>query len=681
MVVKEYRQNKERVLLVFNEYVELCQKMGEEPKQSLVKQAEKIRDEIFNLMIVGEAKSGKSTFINAYLGNEVLPMDARQCTSAIIKIKQGNKFELVATTAARGKTVVNGDQEIREFLRIHAAIPDKYRSIPITAINNEILIKYKGQKVPNKILDKFLEEELKDNIYSIDENEYKELIKSYISENASQWGKIITEIEITYQLSDEMKGITVIDSPGIGAVGSVGKIAEKYIEEANAIIFVKTLYGQALESIRFMNFFKNNCAQRKRDALFLVFTGKANLQGSEFNKLREQALEMYGKYIEPEKIIYIDSKIQLFLNRSIALGTVEAIDKYFKELEDQEDEYDPASSCWLKARGDINNFEERMMEKSDFDSFQRIINRFAHNANYIQLIEFLENLEKEYERKLTIYEELLKTAQQHINDPEALADSIKNKQIEIADVYNKLNDVINRIYRDYTDNINGEGIIMNEADKKQREYVKKLENFRRLSEEQISDSTFSALKRMTMDAIDDTKMFRREMANRIISECNEKLIQYTDDPDSIPATAYNPNFTETDFDEINSRAQKETVGYKDIEEGRTFKKTERVPYHNLREHVKLVANSIYRRLDSEIIPRMKDNVIAYVTKCTEEYQKKLLEHKNELEKEYNKLLKDQKDNEDAKKMVEKLEKKYSAVKDGITTIEQLREELNNYVNH
>ena len=50
-------------------------------------------------MVIGKAKSGKSTFINAYLKKEVLPMDVRQCTSSIIKINYGDKFRLVAKTA------------------------------------------------------------------------------------------------------------------------------------------------------------------------------------------------------------------------------------------------------------------------------------------------------------------------------------------------------------------------------------------------------------------------------------------------------------------------------------------------------------------------------------------------------------------------------------------------------
>ena len=44
-------------------------------------------------MVLGEAKSGKSTFINAYLGVNLLPTGILQCTSSIIKIKYGEKIK------------------------------------------------------------------------------------------------------------------------------------------------------------------------------------------------------------------------------------------------------------------------------------------------------------------------------------------------------------------------------------------------------------------------------------------------------------------------------------------------------------------------------------------------------------------------------------------------------------
>lgn len=680
MISKDYKQNKEQVLALYDEYVSTCKMAEKKVNESISEQARKIRDEIFNLMILGEAKSGKSTFINAYLGKEVVPMDVRQCTSAIIKIRKGDKFELTAKTASGGKTTVVGYDKIKAFLKDHAAISDKYRNIPITIINNELLIKYHGKRIPNQIMTSFLAEEAKDNIFNMNIDEYNNLIREYVKENAASWGKIITEMEITYQLPDEMQGITIIDSPGVGAGGNVGKIAEDYIAHANAIIFVKSLNGQALESSTFMNFLRNNCTNRKKEALFLVFTGKSNLQGYEFTSLKEQAIEMYKHDINEEKIICVDSKIQLFLNKCHELETEEKINDFFNALYDAGDDFAPASTCWFRANRDITRFEDKMEEMSNFRSVQGALEKFARVANYIQLIEFLDNLEREYTRYKGMFSDALKVAKENVDDPIALEDRIKQKKKEIEEVCYKIKKGITDIYIRYTDPVSSEGIIMSEAAVKQENYEEQLEKFRNLSERQINENTFANMKKVTLDAIDDTKDFRREMADRVIAECNEKLIQYTNDSSKIPAEAYIPNFTGTDFDDIDLDAKQKTSGYDLVEKGATFFKTEeRVPYHHLKEHVGLVADSIHDRLNNDIIPTMTDNVVNYVTKCRDTYMEKLTEHKNELEAEYQKLLDDKNSNEKRRKNVEALEKKVEMVDKGLTQITELEGELKNYV--
>ena len=680
MISKDYKQNKEQVLTLYDEYVNTCKVAGKKVDDSISEQAKKIRDEIFNLMILGEAKSGKSTFINAYLGKEVVPMDVRQCTSAIIKIRKGDKFELMAKTAGGGKTAVVGYDKIRTFLKDHAAISDKYRNIPITTINNELLIKYHGKKIPNQIMASFLEVEAKDNIFNMNIDEYNNLIREYVKENAASWGKIITEMELTYQLPDEMQGITIIDSPGVGAGGNVGKIAENYIAYANAIIFVKSLNGQALESSSFMNFLRNNCTNRKKESLFLVLTGKSNLQGSDFTSLKEQAIEMYKHDIKEEKIICVDSKIQLFLNKCHELETEEKIDEFFDALDEVGDDFAPASYCWLKSKGDIARFDDKMEEMSNFRSVQGALERFARVANYIQLIEFLENLEKEYTRYKEIFLDAYKIAKENVNDPIALEDRIIQKKNEIAEVYSKINKGIMDIRKRYTDNINSEGIIMSEASVKQDNYEEQLGKFRNIPESRINDNTFASMKKVTLDAIDDIKEFRKDMADRVIMECNEKLIQYTNDSSKIPAEAYIPNFTETDFDNIDSNAKIKTSGYDLVEKGATFFKTEeKVPYHHLKKHVRLVADSIHDRLNNDIIPTMIDNVVNYVIKSCDTYKEKLTDHKNELEAEYQKLLDDKNNNEKRRKNVEDLGKKVEMADMGLIKIAELKGELKNYV--
>ena len=678
MISKDYKQNKKQVLDLYDEYVKICELAKIEVDKSIKMQARKIKEEVFNLMVLGEAKSGKSTFINAYLGKEVVPMDVRQCTSAIIKIKKGDRFELLAKTAGGGLKIVTGYDEIKNFLKKHASIPDKYRNIPITSINNELLITYRDKDIPSKIMKLHLDKYAKDNIFNIDINEYNKLIKQYIKEKKPEWRKIITEMEITFQLPEEMQGITIIDSPGVGAGGNVGKIAEEYIADANAIIFVKSLNGQALESLPFMNFLRNNCTNRKKESLFLVLTRKSTLPKKDFERLKEQTIEMYKNDIEEEKILFVDSKMQLLLNECKSLGTEEKIDAFFNELDAQGDGFAPASLAWIKSRGDVSKFNEKMEEESNFNSVQVAIEKFARGANYLQLIQFLDSLSKEYKHYKEIFLDALNVAKDNIKDPDALEDKINEKKNEIADVFNKMKYVIHEIFNRYTDNISYEAIIPAESDKFITKYENELENFKKISASDIDDQTFSALKKMTLDAIDDSKEFRDEIAKQFLKECNEELIQYTDDPTKIPAEAYVPNFTEVDFDKINNYAREKTSGYEDIEHGITFKSAERVPYHNLKEHVKIVVNSISNRLN-EIISTMMDNIINYVTICRDVYMDKLDNRKKSLETEYQKLLNDKDDNEKLLANIEELKNKIDSIESELIKLEKLKGDLKNYV--
>ena len=680
MIERNYKQYKKQVLSIYDEFVDMCRKTGKNVDGSIERQAQKIKDEVFNLMILGEAKSGKSTFINAYLGMEVVPMDVRQCTSAIIKIKRGNnnEFTLIAKAAGGGETRRSGAEEIRNFLKEHAAISDKYRSIPVTTINHEILIKYKGKEIPQKILDGFIKEEMKDNIFNLNENEYSKLIKEYIRENQQKWGKIITEIEIIYPLPEEMQGITIIDSPGVGAGGNVGKIAEDYINQANAIIFVKSLSGQALESSSFMNFMRNNCTNKTKECLFLVFTGKANLQGYEFERLREQAIAMYKNDIAEEKIICVDSKMQLFLNQCRELETAEKIDEFFDECYDNDEEFTPAYSCWRHSKS-VEHFYDNMEIKSNFLSVQNAMEKFARQANYIQLIEFLDNLIAEYQRFYALYSDMLATTQETASDPQAFAEKIMQKKREIDDVYNRMDKGVSNIRMKYLDPISGEGIILKEAEEKKQEYLTQIQEFCNLSESAITDDTFLRMRTMTMDAIDDSKDFREEIAKRVIEECNDALIAITDAPSMIQAEAYSPNFTEADFDKLNETAKEETSGYHEIEHGFTFKSIEKVPYHRLKDHVRIVADSISNRLE-EIVDTMLTNAVAYANSTLDMYTEKLSEHRDELQSEYQKLEEDKENNEKILETVAQLEQKVDMLAQGIEHINTLKGELENYVN-
>ena len=656
MIAKDYNQYKKEVLDLYNDYVKTFESFGKKVDESVIKTADKIKKEVFNLMVLGEAKSGKSTFINAYLGEEILPMDELQCTSSLIEIKRGDKFELTAQKASGDEIIITEFNESTEFLQNHAAIPDEYRNIPITTINNWLL-EYKDKKIlENDIKDFLNEKEVKQaNIFKIDEKEYKDLICQYINENKSEWNEIIIKIEITYTLPEAMQDITIIDSPGVGAGGNVGKITEDYIEKADAIIFIKSLVGQALENNSFQELIRNKITNKKKELMFMVFTGKCrDLNDLGFEKLKYKAIEMYKNDIDKEKILFVDSKIQLFLNKCLKLDTSEKINDFFENLNKTGDNFESAENIWLKSYGDVYKFENNMEEKSNFNSVNKAINKFARQANYLRLIEFLKSLNNEYKKGKTTISELLQELKENIEEPIELERRIKKKEKEKTDMFNKSNEGINTIFNNYTNNING--VIVKETQELEENYKNEINKFINLEEWQIDNQTFDEMKKITMDTIEASKQFRDLTIRTAIKDCNEKLIECMDEND---VEIFAPNFTESDFDNINNLAKEEHSGYKDVEEGVTFKKTTQVLYHNRKAHVKTIANSIKERLNKGyitkdengetkqhkgIIEEIKDNIIDNLNSCRTIYAEKLKENFNAIKKEYEDLLKDKDDN-------------------------------------
>lgn len=310
-----YEEKKQKVLELNEKFQEIIEKNNvkekvrqiQKPISGLNNQIENIKKDKFVLMIAGEAKSGKSTFINAYLGEDILPMDVRQCTSSIIEIKYGTEFSLSAEYAGGRKEQIKGKEDIAKFLKDNAALNDDYRDIPVPTINNEILVKYKG-KISGRVVTDLIEGVKEDNIYNLSEEKYNGKIKRYIEENKNKWQNIITKMVISYPFKTEsLKNIEIIDSPGVNAAGHVGDVSENYIEKANAIMFLKAITGQALESSSFKKFLDTGSVERNKGTLFLILTRAVNENDENLRKLKEEAKRQYRSKVSEGQIVAVDS--------------------------------------------------------------------------------------------------------------------------------------------------------------------------------------------------------------------------------------------------------------------------------------------------------------------------------------------------------------------------------------
>ena len=165
----------------------------------------RVENDDFKVLVIGEFKNGKSTFINSMMGSKVLPAYSTPCTAVINEVKYG---EMKSAT-----------------LYFKNPLPDEISS-DISIKAKQHIEKYAGKTIPPIELDVdeledyvVIPDPAKDQADSIQELPYDRAVLKY-------------PIELCHD------GITIIDSPGLNENGTRTKVTEEYLKQADAIVFV-----------------------------------------------------------------------------------------------------------------------------------------------------------------------------------------------------------------------------------------------------------------------------------------------------------------------------------------------------------------------------------------------------------------------------------------------------------
>lgn len=650
-----YQQTKAEVLDLYDKFLEIIAQAGlsenEKSMMALKNQAENIRKDRFMLMIAGEAKSGKSTFINAYLGQEILPMDVKQCTSAIVQIRCDKVFTLTATYANGNTEKILGDVNIKRFLRSNAALNDEYRDIPLSAINNEVLIKYRG-KINNNIVNDLISGVQSDNVYGLSPEDYAKKIKDYIAKNKDNWAEIVTKMEITYPFEDEsLRGIEIVDSPGVNAQGRLGNITNNYIENANAIMFLKPITGAALESNSFKKFLENESIERNGKALFLILTRAANETPENLQRLQKEALNLYGKTIHAQQIIYVDSKVELFINHIINM-TVEEIETYIKELEAHKQLDAFIENLWYKSKMSKAKFLEMLKEKSNFSVVGQSLNRFGRKTHYLALSEFLGRMEKIYRKISDNIEDQISLYQEKAQDPIELAKKIGEIKKHLEDIKLKMNETVDAVYSKYTGD--DSGIITSTAEKEIKDLKDNIQT--------IKNNDIDLLEKLSLKKSDKFKSFQDEMEKNIVAECNKALIVLSEQ-NKIKYTALEPDFNNKTFSDIKKSTESGAYEIRYYTTGKCFKKTHSKSVYSQPKHFNAIKNNILFSMEKIKSDAVKD-LIVFAGETTDTYKNELHVNAEIKKEELNRI-------EQEKKTAEEIQKILIDLRDLLNNIEPL----------
>ena len=647
-----YEEKKKKVLDLNGKFQEIIEKNDvkekvrqiQKPISGLNNQIENIKKDKFVLMIAGEAKSGKSTFINAYLGEDILPMDVS--TSSIIEIKYGEEFSLLAKYAGGRKEQIKGKEDIAKFLKDNTALNDDYRDIPIPTINNEILVKYKGT-ISERVINDLIKGVKEDNIYNLSEEEYNTKIQKYIEENKNKWQNIITKMVISYPFkTEELKNIKIIVSPGVNAAGHVGDVSENYIETANAIMFLKSITGQALESTSFKKFLDKGSVERNKGTLFLILTRAVNINGKDLEILKKEAKRIYGSKIREEQIVAVDSKVQMFLNEISKYSTYDDIEEYLDELE-KTNQFEDFMNPPRRMRREKSSYIEYLTEKSRFKDINEAIEKFARKSQYYALDEVVKRIsnickkiEENMKYDIRLYENKI------TKDPTEFA-------VQISEIKNKINEINIKIYKKVDEvnekyiNFDPKGIILTKAEEKILELRKEIGN---LSAE--NDDSINELEKISLRKIEEQKEFQKIMQRDIVEEYNREFNMLID-----RFKARYPilelNFTEEDFKNMEDECRKDASEEKSYETGITFKKTHFYSEYSRSKHFKILKENILGKMN-KIQIEVVDNLIDFANNIGGEYVKELTKNANEQKQKLNELLEEKVRTEEVKKKIEEL---------------------------
>ena len=199
--LKEFAARRMRLTGIIQEASDLVQKLDmEHCAKTLQQLREKLSSDTFKILVIGNFKNGKSTFINALLGQEILPAYAMPTTAINIETKYGEKPKAI--------------------LHFFFFLPEKmYDGIPEKALTH--MHRFKMKDVPPIEI-------------SVDEIEDYVVIPMGMGYRGSPFEKV----ELFWPLDLLKDGVEIVDSPGLNKNPVRAQITMEYLSKADAIIFI-----------------------------------------------------------------------------------------------------------------------------------------------------------------------------------------------------------------------------------------------------------------------------------------------------------------------------------------------------------------------------------------------------------------------------------------------------------
>jgi GTPase SAR1 family protein len=229
---QQFNDRRNNLLSLLDQSCNACAILGQDTQNGhLRKLYTKVTSDQFKVMVLGTFKNGKSTFINALLGEAVLPAFAIPCTAVINEVKWGEeKTALLYFRDPLPDPLPNGlsPRSAAHIQESQGRIPPPM-TIPVEELEAFVAI-----SDPDRPQD----EAVADSPYD--------------------------KAEIFWPLELCRNGVEIIDSPGLNEHGIREKVTVNYLAQADAILFVMSSIAFASQTeIQFVEMNLHNSGHRE----------------------------------------------------------------------------------------------------------------------------------------------------------------------------------------------------------------------------------------------------------------------------------------------------------------------------------------------------------------------------------------------------------------------------------
>ncbi len=415
MFANHYEQERLAVIDIFNQYIKcraLFRDIGvnvglnDVEIECIQHEVEKLKENNFLLLVVGESCSGKSCFINALLGKYILPIGVLQCTAGIIEIidtdnnqdKQRVYLNVIYNHTSESKLEFYGHSDrdltpLREKLNTLAAIKEEYRSLPIFQLN-QFLIEKNPERITCELIIELTDNLLKDeknNPHMLSREEFEELVWKYLADYRDL-SKIPIEISMGFPLGFKFSHIQIVDTPGINARGGLEAATLKYMTKANAAIIIHPLKNIASSSL---SKFLNKIPKRILNNSFMCLTQKAYQTDDEVNITIIETKKLFPD-IKEERIVAVDSMLKLIhdeLKTGISLA----------DLMKDEEKKKLLSVFYIDYNGDKTKIQDALLEASNINIVKDLLLAFIRYTLKGQLQSIIDSVAKGNEVQQQFY--------------------------------------------------------------------------------------------------------------------------------------------------------------------------------------------------------------------------------------------------------------------------------------